>query len=74
MLVPLSTFVSTSERMPTERTLTPGAKMSTERPKLEKEARASEFASMAPTVMALGAEPGDVLAVSCWVGVSGGGD
>ena len=65
MLVPLSVLVSVSEAMPTERTLTPGAKMSTPLPKLEKLARASFLASMAPTVMALGAEPGDVLAVSC---------
>lgn len=57
--------MSVSELMPTLRTLTPGAKMSTAWPKLEKLALASVLASIAPTVMACGAEPGEVLAASC---------
>lgn len=65
MLVPLRTLVSISLPIPTDRIFTPGAKMSTDWPKLEKVALESVVASMAPTVMALGAEPGEVLAVSC---------
>jgi hypothetical protein len=42
-----------------ERMLTPGAKMSRHVPKLEKDARAS-FVPVAPTVMALAAEAGDL--------------
>lgn len=57
--------MSVSDAMPTLRTSTPGAKTSTPAPKLENSARASLEASIAPTVMALGAEPGEVLAVSC---------
>lgn len=44
--------------------------MSTPWPKLEKSARVSLAASIAPTVMALSAEPGEVLAVSCCSGES----
>lgn len=51
--------------MPTEVTSTPAAKMSTSGPKFEKDARRSLAASMAPTAKALGAEPGEVLPVSC---------
>lgn len=65
MLVPLRVLVSVSDLMPTLRTLTPGPKMSTGAPKLEKPALASLLASMAPTVMAAGAEAGDVLDASC---------
>lgn len=61
--------MSVSDRIPTLRTLTPGAKISTAWPKLEKLALASLFASMAPTVMAWGAEPGEVLAASCYLAV-----
>lgn len=46
-----------------DRTLTPGAKMSTTDPKLENEARLS-LMSMAPTVMANGSEAGDL--VEAW--------
>jgi hypothetical protein len=66
MLVPLRVSVSVLEPMPTLSTLTPGAKMSTEAPQLEKLALRSLRASMAPTVMALGADAGDVLAASCY--------
>lgn len=70
MLVPLRILVSTSERIPTDRTLTPGAKTSTGRPKLEKGALASFWGSMAPTVMALGADAGEVSVASFWMGIN----
>ena len=53
-----------SDPMPTDSTLTPGAKMSTSLPKLEKRALVSVWASMAPTVMALGADAGEKSAAS----------
>jgi hypothetical protein len=65
MDVPLSTADAVSDVMPTDCTFTPGAKMSTEVPKLENEARASVLLSIAPTVMALAAEAGEVLPASC---------
>ena len=65
MLVPLSTAVAVSVAIPTLWTLTPGAKISTAVPKLENEALAS-FPSMAPTVIAVGADPGDVFKASCY--------
>lgn len=65
MLVPLRTLVATVEAMPTDRTLTPGPLTSTTDPKLEKLANWSLVASMAPTVMAWGADAGDVLRASC---------
>ncbi len=65
MLVPLKTAVDVSLVIPTLWTLTPGAKISTAAPKLENEALAS-FPSIAPTVMAVGAEPGDVFKASCY--------
>lgn len=44
--------------------------MSTEAPKLENEALASVFALMAPTVMALGAEAGDMFVASFYTTIS----
>jgi hypothetical protein len=58
MLVPLSTVDAVSDVIPTDSTSTPGAKISMEAPKLEKEALASVLLSMAPTVMALGRRRG----------------
>jgi hypothetical protein len=53
--------------MPTDCTFTPGAKISTAAPKFENEALVSVDASMAPTVMAEGAEAGEVeLASICF--------
>jgi hypothetical protein len=69
MLVPLSTAVEVSVAIPTLWTLTPGAKISTAVPKLENEALAS-LPSMAPTVIAVGADPGDVFKASCYWGVT----
>ena len=63
MLVPLRTAEAVLLVIPTLRTLTPGAKISTALPKLEKEAFASAE-STAPTVRADGAEAGDVLRAS----------
>ncbi len=65
MLVPLSTAVEVSVAIPTLWTLTPGAKISTAVPKLENEALAS-LPSMAPTVIAVAADPGDVFKASCY--------
>ena len=59
MLVPLRVAVAVLLVIPTLRTSTPGAKMSTPAPKLENEAFASVRASIAPTVMALGADAGE---------------
>ncbi len=50
--------------IPTLRTLTPGAKISTAVPKLENDALAS-LASTAPTVIADGADAGDVFPAFC---------
>ena len=58
MEVPLRTSLSVLLAMPTLSTSTPGAKMSTSAPKLLKSAIWSLVWSMAPTVMALGAEAG----------------
>lgn len=62
MDVPLSVWVAVTLSIPTLCTLTPGAKTSTKRPKLLKEARVSVRWSMAPTVMAPSAEAGESLA------------
>lgn len=67
MLVPLRTAVSVLLLIPTLRTSTPEAKMSTSGPKLEKTAFLSAW-SAAPTVIAPVADPGDVFAVSCYFG------
>ena len=68
MLFPLNPAEAVSDVMPTDWTFTPGAKMSTDVSKLEKEALASVEESMAPTVMAVGAEAGEVRPASCWGG------
>jgi len=65
MLVPLRVAVAVLLVMPTLRTSTPGAKMSTTAPKLENEAFSSVRASMAPTVMAAGADAGESFAEFC---------
>lgn len=70
MDVPLRIAVAVSDVMPTDLTLTPGAKTSREAPKLENEARVSVELSIAPTVMALGAEAGEVLFASTFRSVS----
>jgi len=70
MLVPLSVAVAVLLVIPTLRTSTPGAKMSTPAPKLENEALASVSASMAPTVMAVAADAGESFAAFCCVSVS----
>lgn len=67
MLVPLRLTVAMFDEMETLWTFTPGAKTSTMAPKLEKLAFWSLLASIAPTVMAAGAEAGDVLPASCCV-------
>lgn len=64
MLVPLNVAVDVSLLIPTLKTLTPGANISTALPKLENEAFAS-FPSMAPTVIADAAEAGEVFRASC---------
>ncbi len=64
ILVPLSTAVAVSLAIPTLRIFTPGAKISTSGPKFEKEALISVEASIAPTVIAEGADAGDVLEAS----------
>ena len=64
MLVPLNVAAEVSLLIPTLRTFTPGANISTAVPKFEKDAFAS-FPSMAPTVIADGAEAGDVFNASC---------
>ena len=69
MEVPEMVLVSAGPRIQVEVTLTPGARMSTRAPKLEKEASLS-LASVAPTVQTSGAEageeevPADVLALA----------
>ena len=63
MLVPLRVADAVLLVIPTLRTFTPGAKISTAVPKFEKEALASAE-STAPTVMADGAEAGEVLRAS----------
>jgi hypothetical protein len=60
ILVPLNTALALLLVMPTDCTLTPGAKISTAAPKFENGALVSVDASMAPTVMAEGAEAGEV--------------
>jgi hypothetical protein len=68
ILVPLNTALALLLVMPTDCTLTPGAKISTAAPKFENEALVSVDASMAPTVMAEGAEAGEVeLASICFM-------
>ncbi len=62
--VPERVALAVSESIPTERIETPGAKISTLAPKLEKLAMASVEASIAPTVIAVGAEAGDVFPAS----------
>jgi hypothetical protein len=64
MLVPLKVAVLVSDLMPTDNTLTPGAKTSTPVPKFENDALTS-FASTAPTVIADGAEAGESFNASC---------
>jgi hypothetical protein len=64
MLVPLNVAVEVSLSIPTLKTLTPGAKISTAAPKFEKDVFAS-FPSTAPTVIADGAEAGEVFNESC---------
>lgn len=64
MLVPLNVAVLVSDLMPTDKTLTPGANTSTAAPKFENDAFAS-FASIAPTVIADGAEAGESFDASC---------
>lgn len=72
MLVPLMMLVAESLSIQALSTLTPGAKMSTMVPKLEKEAMMSLLALMAPTVMAEVAEAGESFAASdCGVGLVG---
>jgi TctA family transporter len=66
MEVPLRTLVAVLLAMLELNTLTPGAKISTKEPKLEKEARMSVLASMAPTVMTFAADAGEELAASTW--------
>ena len=66
MLVPLRTAVSVLLLMPTLRTFTPGPKISTSGPKFENDAFLSVW-SIAPTVMAPVADPGEVFAVSCYL-------
>jgi hypothetical protein len=68
ILVPLNTALALLLVMPTDWTFTPGAKISTAAPKFENEALVSVDASMAPTVMAEGAEAGEVeLASICFL-------
>ena len=68
MLVPLRIFVAESLAIPTLRTFTPGAKMSTALPKLEKEALVSDVLVSAPTVIASGADAGESFRASCYTG------
>jgi hypothetical protein len=63
ILVPLRVAEAVLLVIPTLRTFTPGAKMSTTVPKFEKEAFASAE-SIAPTVIADGADAGEVLRAS----------
>ena len=65
MLVPLRVAVSVLLVTPTLRTFTPGAMISTPAPKFENEALVSVEASIAPTVIAVGAEAGESFAASC---------
>ena len=58
MDVPESMTVSVEDRWPAERMLTPGAKMSSNVPKLENDARES-LDAVAPTVMAEGSDAGE---------------
>ena len=64
MLVPLKVAVEVSLLIPTLRTFTPGAKTSTSGPKFENDAFTS-FPSTAPTVIADGAEAGELFDASC---------
>jgi hypothetical protein len=66
MLVPLSTVLAVLLAIPTLWTFTPGANISTAVPKLENEARVSVALSIAPTVMADGAEAGESFNASCY--------
>jgi hypothetical protein len=66
MLVPLSTVLAVSLAIPTLCTFTPGANISPAVPKLENEARVSVALSIAPTVMADGAEAGESFNASCY--------
>ena len=66
ILVPLNTALALLLVIPTLCTFTPGAKISTAAPKFEKEALVSVDASMAPTVIADGADAGEVLLASTW--------
>lgn len=61
MEVPEIVLVAVLEPIQEERMLTPGAKISRAEPKFEKDGLAS-LESMAPTVMAEGAEAGETLA------------
>src|SRR5689334_17283432 len=61
--VPLSTRTESSALAKSDLISTPGAKMSTQVPKLEKDARRSDR-SVAPTVMAAGSRAGDSLHAS----------
>jgi len=67
MLVPLNIVEAVLLVIPTLRTLTPGAKTSTAVPKFENEARESDALLIAPTVMAEGAEAGEVFFASTYV-------
>jgi len=64
MLVPLKVALAVLLVIPTLKTLTPGAKISTPDPKLEKEALAS-LPSIAPTVIAEGEDAGESFRASC---------
>ena len=66
MLVPLRTVLAVLLAIPTLCTFTPGAKISTAVPKLENEARVSVALSIAPTVIADGADAGESFNASCY--------
>ena len=66
ILVPLRTVLAVLLAIPVLCTVTPGAKISTAVPKLENEARVSVALSIAPTVMADGAEAGELFNASCY--------